>query len=523
MFPSLLSQARRSARLAIALACLGACASGHAAVPAVPADSQARASSASAQDDAEQQAFQAVVNATQGYLAARDYTSLEALYARVKGADQRTPSGLWKQAPFYALLRQYGQWGQDAAYWDALQGQARAWQKQYPQSVPARLFEVYLVLRRTEERRGTDFYSELTQQQRRALGEGSATATRLLEAARPLADKAGDPEWQRAMLNVFPYSSGFTAARYRTRIAEAMARHPDYHDAYFTAAGYSLAQWTGAPDAVDLIARALGKAGGADHAAMYARIYWYMDQSAYKGKLFETSAADWPTMRASFDALVARYPDPWNLNAYAYFACLAGDTGSTARLLARIGPRVDPLAWGENGAATHARCAASQVADPQFESKQAGVRIERLRRLRSAMLNHAATEHSNKQYEEEVDTLQRAEEMERGLGWVSMPLQYNLANAFFALRRYDEAVKALSAGLRSQAAFPDAYWLRGRAFEALGRKEEARADFGTGAGHLRAALPAAWAGLNPTQRANVEQMREKFREYGFDVPVPKNN
>ncbi|HEX8610425.1 MAG TPA: hypothetical protein VF800_03990 [Telluria sp.] len=516
MFPILFVQARRTARLAIALACAGAPAFGHAAAPAVP---QARGAAMPAQYGAEQPERQMLTNATRGYLEARDYKGLEALYAQVKGAGQRTPSGLWKQAPFYNVLRQYGQWSEDAAYWAALQGQAKAWQRQYPHSVPARLFEVYLLLRRTEASRGTAFYAALTEKQRRDLSQGSAAAMRLLDDMQAMADKAGEPEWHRAMLSVFPYSNGFSEARYRAKIGAALARHPDYHEAYFTAALYSLAHWNGAPDAVDLIARALDNAAGTEQGAMYARMYWYMDQSSYQGKLFEFSPADWPTMRASFDVLVAQYPDPWNLNAYAYFACRAGDTASMARLLARIGDQVEPLAWGDDGAATQARCAANTVADPQFESKQAAVRNERLRRLRSAMLSYAATQHSHKQYQDEVDTLHRAEDMERGLGWVSMPLQYNLAAAFVEMKRYEEAVSALGAGLRSQPAFPDAYWMRGRALEALGRKDEARADFEKGAGYLRAALPAAWAKLNATQRANVALMQGKFREYGFDTPI----
>ena len=499
----------------VLLAALAAPAFSHAVPKAAP---EARAAMP-AYESADLREQQALGNTTHGYLKARDYKGLEAQYARVKGAGERTPSGLWKLARFYTALRAFGVQSQDAAQWDALHGMAKAWQKQYPRSVPARLFEVYLVLQRTEAKRGTQFYNELTEQQRRDLSQGSASAMRLLAEAQDLADKAGDPEWQRAMLNVFPYSNGFTEARYQARIAAAMARHPDYHDAFFTAARYSLAQWRGAPDAVDLIARALDKAGGADQGAMYARIYWYMDQFSYKGKLFDTTPVDWPAMRASFDVLVAQYPDPWNLNAYAYFACLAGDRASTARLLERIGQQVEPLAWGENGAAMQARCAADTAPDPHFERKQASVRIERLRRTRGEMLGHAATQSSHKQYQEAIDTLQRAGDMERALGWDSMQLHYNLADAYFALKRYEDAVSALSAGLRSQPGFPDAYWMRGRAFEALGRTDEARADFATGAGHLRKALPAAWAGLNPTQRANVERMQAKFREYGFDTPT----
>ncbi|WP_222853210.1 hypothetical protein, partial [Massilia genomosp. 1] len=93
--------------------------------------------------------------------------ALEALYQRIRGAGQRTPSGIWKQALFYNQLRGFGQWSTDAAYWDTVQTRVRAWRKQYPTSVPARLFEAYMLFKRAEANRGSGYYDTLTEQQRR--------------------------------------------------------------------------------------------------------------------------------------------------------------------------------------------------------------------------------------------------------------------------------------------------------------------------------------------------------------------
>ncbi len=44
-----------------------------------------------------------------------------------------------------------------------------------------------------------------------------------------------------------------------------------------------------------------------------------------------------------------RYPNSkWNLNGYAYFACLANDASAYGELRARIGRGVIPQAWGSN-------------------------------------------------------------------------------------------------------------------------------------------------------------------------------
>jgi hypothetical protein len=61
-------------------------------------------------------------------------------------------------------------------------------------------------------------------------------------------------------------------------------------------------------------------------------------------------------MRASFNALVAAYPDAYNLNAFAYFACLAHDDKTAQDALHRAGGQVILETWGKRGAELFARC-----------------------------------------------------------------------------------------------------------------------------------------------------------------------
>lgn len=77
---------------------------------------------------------------------------------------------------------------------------------------------------------------------------------------------------------------------------------------------------------------------------MYARIYWnvsgYFDDS-----FLMRVEGNWPKFRAGLEDLVARYPDRWNLNGFARFACAAGDKDTTRRLLAQINDAAFPAAW----------------------------------------------------------------------------------------------------------------------------------------------------------------------------------
>ena len=44
-----------------------------------------------------------------------------------------------------------------------------------------------------------------------------------------------------------------------------------------------------------------------------------------------------------------RYPDAWNLNNFAQFACAAGDREETAKLIRRLGDEPDPQVWRTPG------------------------------------------------------------------------------------------------------------------------------------------------------------------------------
>jgi hypothetical protein len=73
--------------------------------------------------------------------------------------------------------------------------------------------------------------------------------------------------------------------------------------------------------------------------------------------LFVQSAAAWPDMKNGFDDLIAQYPVPWNLNAYAYFACQANDWGTARQVLDKIGVNLDFNAWGDGGESDYNACA----------------------------------------------------------------------------------------------------------------------------------------------------------------------
>jgi hypothetical protein len=99
----------------------------------------------------------------------------------------------------------------------------------------------------------------------------------------------------------------------------------------------------------------------AKNADLYARIVWHAMQ---QGWTRYPAPFNWPQMSASMTSLVARYPDPWNINNMAHIACSAYDKALTKSLTDKIGGEnvsepgntVIPEAWGKEGAAQFVSC-----------------------------------------------------------------------------------------------------------------------------------------------------------------------
>lgn len=317
--------------------------------------------------DVESNAREEIARKTMSYLAAEDYAGLEALYKKLNRETERTPSGVWKLAVFAAQLKNFTQRTTSQQYWDSMDARIARWEKKYPKSVLASIFHAYALRGRALAHRGDGPGSSVSQENIDAMHAYAKKAYIVLlhfdrEAAR-------HPEWCRAVLEVIPYN-GRLVNLIDTKARIYMRLHPYYHELYFTAAVYLEPRWGGSFAEIDALAKSAAAATSAKEGrALYSRIYWYLDQFYYSdgrsplsnSTLFTKTGVNWTEMRAGFDDLVARYPDPWNLNAYAYFACRAQDFGTMNRILKKIGGRLLYSAWA--GGATVEECLRHQDGD----------------------------------------------------------------------------------------------------------------------------------------------------------------
>jgi hypothetical protein len=138
----------------------------------------------------------------------------------------------------------------------------------------------------------------------------------------------------------------WSGTEFDSLLTEALQREPYYYQTYFVAIEYLLPKWHGSIGQIERFAdNAVERTRQNEALSMYARIYWFASQTQFGKQLFKDSLAAWPKMKAGFDDIIARYPDPWNINNYAWFACLAGDRATTEALVRRVGAAPLHAVW----------------------------------------------------------------------------------------------------------------------------------------------------------------------------------
>lgn len=278
-----------------------------------------------------------LASARQAFLRA-DFSQLEAMSSAYRNDKSRTPSGVWKLALFYISVN--GAMGaeglgpeQDAAFLHA-EGVIARWAQQYPSSPTPHIVQSIHLLHQAWSYRGTQFANAVDPKAWAPFHKYLAMARENLEKYKTTA--AIDPQWYETMLWI-ANGENWARAPFDSMLNEALDREPLYYQTYFAALEYLLPKWHGGLSDIDAFAQsAVRRTAKSDGRGVYARIYWHAYLRQYRNSLFKQTLVVWPTMRAGFEDVIAQYPDTWNVNNYAKFACLASDKPKARELLARI-------------------------------------------------------------------------------------------------------------------------------------------------------------------------------------------
>jgi hypothetical protein len=268
------------------------------------------------------------------------YPQLEALAEEYRTNQSRTPSGKWKLDLFYHSL--------DRSYTScAIQCERMVthWVNLHPDSPTSHLAYAELILHRAWDYRGHGFASEVPEKNWQPFYDNLKQAREYLEANKAVASQ--DPQWYADMIQV-ALGESWTKDRIAPLLEEGMARYPKYDPIYIGAAIYYLPKWHGSAADIEALARkAVEHTQAIEGKSLYARIYWnaFLYQYYDGDELFSQSDIVWDDMKAGIDDVLNDFPDQWNVNNFAYFACMAGDNDKALELINRIEGKPNVEIW----------------------------------------------------------------------------------------------------------------------------------------------------------------------------------
>ena len=100
---------------------------------------------------------------------------------------------------------------------------------------------------------------------------------------------------------------------------------------------YLLPRWQGSHAKMEAFANAaVEKTKDKDKTGLYARVYWAATGTVKKHRIVADTGVVWDKMRQAMFDVLEQYPDQWNYNHFAYFACMAKDRDTTKSLINQI-------------------------------------------------------------------------------------------------------------------------------------------------------------------------------------------
>ena len=289
----------------------------------------------------------AIMESTRQAFLAEDFSQLEKLSSAYRTEKSRTSSGIWKLSVFNggigrAIRVQNPDVNFEVAFRE-LEAKTKKWSQQFPNSPSAHIAHSMVLIGHGWAYRGDGYAHTVKPESWAPFRRYVAMARDNLEKHKSIA--AIDPRWYETMLTI-ARAQDWDRGDFDNLLREALDREPLFYQTYFAALEYLLPKWHGGIHEIEVFAQdAVRRTMKHEGRGMYARVYWFASQVQFKNDIFGDSLAVWSRMKSGFEDVVARYPDPWNLNNYAKFACLAQDKPKTMELLKRTESSVVPEAW----------------------------------------------------------------------------------------------------------------------------------------------------------------------------------
>jgi hypothetical protein len=286
-----------------------------------------------------------IVSESANAFLAGNFEKLENYYSIYRQRTSRTTGGRWKLQFFYSgLLPTNLKTEKD---WIETEAKILKWIKAYPKSPAPYIVYSGFLINRGWYFRGGGFAKDVSPEAANTFHQNIELARSTLESSKEIASV--DPQWYANMVTVAKAQS-WSREEVKKLLQEALSQEPYYHQTYHEAFSKILPKWSGsfeeaenfADDAVAITKKCEGR-------GMYARIYWraFNSESEFTYKAFASAQVNWKKMSEGFEDILVLYPDPWNVNSYASFACLARDKVKAKELINKIGNKPVIEAWNQ--------------------------------------------------------------------------------------------------------------------------------------------------------------------------------
>ena len=274
-----------------------------------------------------------------GYLRERKVDLLEAETETVLESRQRLADGRWRVDLLYVGLYGYFDQPNRAIDLDIIQ----QWQRAYPTSKTAAVTQAVYWMRSAADVRGSPLGTKVQAKVAEEYQRRVRLAREVLESSRAYA--TANPVWYQVMIAV-GIASGWPLRDVRAVFDEAVAREPAYYSYYLSYGERLTPRWGGSLDEFHkFVDEAVDRTRSTDGQTMYARLYGDIQDMYPDTDIFREMGASWRKMKAGFEDLVKRYPSRWNMNAFASYACKAGDKKTFLALLPKVESNLNHDAW----------------------------------------------------------------------------------------------------------------------------------------------------------------------------------
>jgi len=273
-----------------------------------------------------------------------DFNGLDRLSTEYREGGARTSNGLWKLSIFYrgidGLARAKNNYRPD---YDMLLGKVDRWVASSPNSPSAYIAKGIILTHVAWSIRGTDYAEKVKKQNWVPFREKAKETYRYLLSVKQKADV--DPSWYEVSVRIMTAFER-DINKVMSVANEGLDKFPYYHELYFTTVLYLTPKWHGDDAYIEEFAlKSIQRTSQQDRMSMYARIYWYVDYHNYHGKLFSNSDVSWGRMRSGFENIIEDYPVQYNIQKFAYYACLAKDKRAAQRIFGKINEPILMNIW----------------------------------------------------------------------------------------------------------------------------------------------------------------------------------